>query len=214
METFFPPETFPNSKNCLFIVIYRNPFDWLRSLHLQPHHTHPSLKNISFSKFIRTEWQCIWDEWANVHPDDDKYRKEMLFERNPITGERFENVIQLRNAKIKAFELLKKKVTHIEYVRYEDLVKEPDEFLNKLAEKYLLPLKNTFENIITYKGITPKTYKPKTYNEITPDDLEYIMINIDVAFERKIGYSLFFPSKLLSSFSFLLKKMKRFLFNP
>lgn len=203
---FFPPKTFPNSEDCLFIVIYRNPFDWLRSLHLQPHHTHPSLKNISFSEFIRTEWQCIWDEWANVHPDDEKYRKEMLFERNPITGERFENVIKLRNAKIKAFELLKKKVTQIEYIRYEDLVIEPEKFINKLTQKYGLHLKEPFKNINTYKGITPKEYKPKTYKEIADNDLKYINLNLDTAIERRIGYSTYFSNNLKMPLLFFFKK--------
>nr|HPR60707.1 hypothetical protein [Prolixibacteraceae bacterium] len=184
---FFPPETFPNSDNCLFIVIYRNPFDWLRSLHIQPHHTHPSLRKISFSDFIRSPWHCIWDELANVLPADEKYGKEMMFERNPKTGERFENVIKLRNAKIRAFESLKKKVSNIEYVCYEKLSTDPEYFVKMITEKYGLYSKEPFENINTYKGITQKTYKPKTYKEISSDDLKFILRNMDVSLEKKIG---------------------------
>lgn len=205
---FFPPETFPNSNKCLFIVIYRNPFDWLRSIHLQPHHTHPSLRKISFSDFIRTEWHCIWDELANVLPDDEKYGKEMLFERNPKTGDRFENIIKLRNAKNKAFEKLKKEVEFVEYVRYEDLIKNPLDFISKIKEKYNLFTTKEYNSIDTYKGITRKTFVPKTYASISKNDLQFIKKNLDSSIEKQIGYDVkkYKLAKTHSSQTFSLKE--------
>ncbi|MCF8360272.1 MAG: hypothetical protein K9H26_16080 [Prolixibacteraceae bacterium] len=203
---FFPPNTFPNSDRCLFLVIYRDPFDWIRSLYLQPHHVHPSLKNISFSDFIRSEWQCVYDELANVFPGDEKYGKEMMFERNPKNGKRFENVIKLRNAKIRAFETLRNKVKHIEYIRYEDLANEPEKFVNMLAQKYDLHAIRPFENITTYKGITPRAYRPKTYKDFSEDDLKFILLNIDIAIEKKIGYSSSFSGKIMSPYKLWIEK--------
>lgn len=186
---FFPPESFPNSEDCLFIVIYRNPFDWLRSLHLQPHHTHSSLQKIPFSEFIRTEWHCVWDELANVLPDDEKYGTEMLFERNPKTGDRFENVINLRNAKIKAFEELKQKIKNIEFVKYEDLKKNPQLLINRIRKKYNVHSLGKLQTVDTYKGITTKPYIPKIYGPISENDLLFIKKNLDISLENTIGYN-------------------------
>lgn len=185
---FFPPKDFPNSDNCLFIVIYRDPFDWLRSLHLQPHHTHPSLKKISFSKFIRTEWQCVWDELADVQPGDEKYGTEMLFERDPLTGKRFENVIQLRNAKNIAFEELKQKVKNIEFVKYEELKKNPKRLINKIKKRFKISSLDNILTVDTYKGITKKKYIPKEYAPIDDNDLLFIKNNLKTSLEKKIGY--------------------------
>ncbi|MBN1924564.1 MAG: hypothetical protein JW798_01905 [Prolixibacteraceae bacterium] len=208
---FFPPKTFPDSDRCLFLVIFRDPFDWIRSLYLQPHHVHPSLKNIPFSEFIRFEWQCVWEELADVYPGDEKYGKEMMFERNPKNGRRFENVIRLRNAKIRAFESLKARVKHVEYVRYEDLAKEPEKFINRLAQKYDLHTVKQFQNITTYKGITPKAYKPKTYKDFSEEDLRFILLHMDVAIEKRIGYSSSFSGKIMSPMKLWLEKKKYFL---
>ena len=112
----------------------------------------------------------------------------MLFERNPETGERFENIIKLRNAKNKAFEKLKKEVEFVEYVRYEDLMKNPLDFISKIEKKYNLFTTKKFNSIDTYKGITRKTFVPKTYAPISKNDLQFIKKNLDSPIEKKIGY--------------------------
>lgn len=49
----FHNDNVAGSDNCLFLIVYRDAFDWLRSFHLQPFHAAPELRNISFAEFIR-----------------------------------------------------------------------------------------------------------------------------------------------------------------
>ena len=51
-----------DTRNTLFVVIYKNPYSWLLSMQKNPWHAHPDLKNLSFSEFIKHEWHCIWDD--------------------------------------------------------------------------------------------------------------------------------------------------------
>jgi hypothetical protein len=185
---FFPPAEFPNSDRCLFVVIYRDPFDWIRSLYLQPHHVHTSLEKLNFSGFIRAEWYCVFDELANVKPGDEQYGKEMMVERNPDNGKRFENVIKLRTAKILAFEAIRDKVDHIEFVRYEDIKNNPAGFIDRIARKHDIASAMNFTPVEKYKGITDEKYVPKNYFDISNQDYQYILKQLDFEVEKIIGY--------------------------
>ena len=44
-----------NSDDTLFLVIYRNPFDWLQSFHKMPYHGDGHW-GLEFSEFIRKPW--------------------------------------------------------------------------------------------------------------------------------------------------------------
>lgn len=185
---FFPPAEFPNSDRCLFVVIYRDPFDWIRSLYLQPHHVHTSLKKLNFSDFIRAEWYCVFDELANVKPGDEQYGKEMMFERNPDNGKRFENALKLRTAKVLAFEALRDKVDHIEFARYEDLKNDPAGFIDRIARKFDIAAAINFIPVEKYKGITDKKFTPRNYFKIPMQDYLYILQQQDFEVEKIIGY--------------------------
>jgi hypothetical protein len=189
---FFPPENFPGSDDCLFIVIYRDPFNWIRSLYLQPNHVHPSLKKIVFSEFIRKEWQCIYTKLAGVNRDDERYGKEMMFERDPETGERFKNVLHLRSAKIKAFEAIKVKVKYCKYIRYEVLNANPQKFLSEISTQFGIGLVPEYIPVNNYKGFSKKTFTPKKYFSISTSDLKFIRLNLNTSLENKIGYHIEF----------------------
>lgn len=177
------------ASDCLFIVIYRELFDWLRSLHQQPYHAAPELRNISFSEFIRKPWWCVWNEEADKTPDDSLYGSEMMFERNPHSGERFRNVMRLRSAKIRNWESLRQKTPHHFYLNYEMLKDAPDTFIETMADVFNLTTKDEFVNVEGYRGSRAK-YQPKTYDAIQPEDYRYIMQHTDLELEKKIGYEI------------------------
>jgi hypothetical protein len=185
---FFPPENFQGSDNSLFIVIYRDPFDWIRSLYLQPNHVHHSLRKIGFSEFIRKEWYCIYTKLAGINRSDESYGKEMMFERDPKTGERFENVLQLRSAKILAFEAIRRKVKYCKYIRYEVLNANPLKFLNEISAQFQIGLVPEFIPVNNYKGFSKKTFVPKKYFSISTSDLKFIKMNLICTLENRIGY--------------------------
>lgn len=175
--------------DCLFLVIYRNPFDWLRSLHRRPFHAAPSLRRIPFSDFIRREWWCVWDEQAGRPRGHEMHGLEMMSERDPETGERFPNVLRLRTAKIRNWEGLRARTTHTEYVRYEDLAASPSGYLASLSGRFGLMQTDHFVPIERARGRT-RPYRPRRYKPIGTGDVRHIVQTLDAALELGIGYDL------------------------
>jgi hypothetical protein len=186
---FFPINIDKNNHDdCLFIVIFRNPYDWLSSFHNNPYHVDQSLKNLTFSDFIRKEWKCVYNKESATKEDDPNFGKEMMHERNPETGERFKNILEMRNYKVKAFLSLEEEVLNYAKFRYEDLRDNPN-ILKGLSEEFKLKLKgNNIVNYTKYKT-TKQIYQPKEYPPISFVDKFYIRRNLDLRQEKSIGYN-------------------------
>ena len=120
----------------LFIVLSRNPYDWLTSMCRSPHHAHDSLKGHIMDEFLNREWHCVWGKYDIPWIDDDMEQKEMMHERNPYNGERIKNVLELRNLKNKEFLALKDNVKNVYYVRYEDLLNNSVGIINDISRKF------------------------------------------------------------------------------
>jgi hypothetical protein len=176
--------------DCIFIVIYRDPFDWLRSFHRKPHHSAPELKHISFSQFIRKEWRCLYDEKSRTKPDDPLYNTEMLHERDPDTGERFTNVMRLRSAKLKDWELLKEKAKNTLYIKYEALRDNPEWHVDYISKRFDLPRTPVFWPIVGYKGRDRQPFRPKVYPSISSRDIDHIVNELDADLELRTGYDI------------------------
>lgn len=185
----FPSPGVETAEDCLFLVVYRNPFDWLRSLHRRPFHAAPPLRRISFSDFIRREWWCVWDEQARRPPGHEMHGLEMMSERDPQTGERFPDVLRLRTAKIRNWEGLRARASHTEYVRYEDLAASPSRYLESLSGRFGLMQTNPFVPIEGARGRT-RPYRPRRYKPIGTSDVRHIVRTLDEALELSIGYDL------------------------
>jgi hypothetical protein len=186
---WFPQNINMNNHNdCLFLVLFRDPYDYLSSLHNTPHHVDENLKNLRFSDFIRKEWKCVYDDISGIPENDPRVGTEMMFERNPDTGERFKNVLEMRNYKNKAFLSLEDSVKNYAKFKYEDLRKDPN-ILKSLCQDFELKLKSP--DIVNYKKYKKSntTYKPKTYKPISIMDRIYIIKNLDLKLEKTIGYN-------------------------
>jgi len=151
-------------------VIYRNPYDWIRSVHILPYHAIRSLWYIPFEEFIRREWEC-----------DDK------FDLHPESGKRFSNILKLRSYKIKLWE--SKRSNKVCYLNYEILEKYPEQVLDDVAKRYNLKWTKNFENIYTRKDHNAQ-YVKKQYRPLTQEDLDYLKNEIDWVTENQIGYRL------------------------
>ncbi|MCK6553650.1 hypothetical protein L6Q96_03560 [Candidatus Binatia bacterium] len=184
---FFHKPGVETAADCLFVVVYRNPFDWLRSLNRSPWHAAPALWNLDFAAFVRAPWWCVYDEHWPVERGDPRYGTELMFERSPETGERFANVVRLRSAKIRNWEALREVAANTAYVRYEDLNARPAEFVESLCSRFGLPRLPTFHAVSEDKG-KRRRYRPKTYTAIAEADLEFILAELDVPLETRIGY--------------------------
>ena len=190
---FFPNEDIQkaDTSDTLFVVVVRNPLDWVRSMYENPFHTCPEIKNCkNFSIFIRHEWHCIYDKASGHSLEDKQYGKEMIFERDPSSGERFKNLLCLRTSKILNFLSIEDKVEHFIFVNYEDVRDFPSEFIDAIAKEFKLKCSSVFEPVTSYRGRGNEVYVPKVFDEISPDDMGHILESLDVELESMVGYSL------------------------
>ena len=201
---FFPQQPISRTDDTFFLIIYRHPFRWLQSLHRSPWHVAPPLRGKSFSEFIRSEWMCVYDEDSETPKSDARYGQEMLFERDPRTGERFANAMRMRSAKIRAWEAIREQTPRCLSVRYEAVDAHPAAFLENLKRSFGFDLrrklripvgdkgKMTLKSRIKYlwSGGTKGGFQRKRYAEISPEDQAFIVQQLDVSLEHHIGYLL------------------------
>lgn len=184
----------------LFILIFKDPYAWISSMHEKPHHA-PQLYNMDFTNFIRSEWACYFGknyrqraETLAINPLDPK--DEIFIERHPVTKDRIENVVHLRNEKNKSFLSLDSRVPNVKYLRYEDLYVEPVNVLTEILYEYNISVEEKFENSTGYLGKNPKvTWERKQYyddkkflDKYSLEDLNFVNSILDFELEKKIGY--------------------------
>jgi len=194
-----------NDTDIIFLVIIRNPYDWVRSLHANPWHAHKKLRNLSFSEFIRTEWFCVYDKQAKVYKDDPRYGKEMMFERDPATKQRYKNIMRMRTAKYQYWSKISELAKNFAYIRYEDLAADPLYFLKGLSLQRGLEIKRKI-NIPIGRDWSPISFKrkfiyrvsfgllggfkKKKYPRISKNDLSFINANLCWEQEEFYGYKI------------------------
>lgn len=182
----WPPEHPGPSPDCIFVIVHRDPFDWLQSLHRMPWHAAPELRGVPFGQFVRTPWRCLWG--ADVDSvDEDRRGTEMLHERDPATGAPFANAMRLRAAKARAWDALRSVVTHHLGVRYEGVLADPRAFVRDFAVRFGLRRWPWFRAVTTWKGGRDK-FVPKAAPPIQPSDLAWILSELDIDLERAHGY--------------------------
>jgi len=193
---FFPQFGSKSTDSYIFLIIHRHPISWLKSFYRTPWHASPELKRLNFSQFIRAEWISVWDTHAGISKGDPRWMQEMEFERCPSTMKRFDNVLKMRTVKIREWERLRVLVENAVYVRYEDVVEHPQEFISQLASELNLPAPSSLFRIDSYKGgkrwhrgLREQLLR-KRIPEISTLDLQYILENIDKNLEKRIGYNL------------------------
>lgn len=171
-----------DSDDTLFVVIHRDPFDWLRSLHRRPYHA-PGHWNIPFSEFIRKPWFCAEPTRANpLWPESE-------------TGEYFieeaDNVVRLRTQKAEHFLGLGSVVRNVVHLRYEDLAADPT-LLAGVAERFGITLKHpeVADETVHFGGTDGEAFEsPRPYPPIADDDHEFIRATLDWEVEAKLGYT-------------------------
>jgi len=173
----------------LFIFITRDIMEWLQSFSNNPYHSSEPIRYCNdFSKFIRHEWSCIYDETYGIQPLNSLYKKEMMHERDPVTKKRFKNVVKMRTSKIENTMRLRNIVENFIHVKYEDVRDEPNIFLESMCIMFLIPKYLDYTPIDTVKGKGSVKYIRKKYPEIKEDDLKYIISEMDEDLEHKLGY--------------------------
>lgn len=160
----FFSQPYPNSEQILFIHVYRNIYDYLRSLYRTPHNCARYLRRLSFSDWIRNEWSST-EEIANT----------MYYDLD-LEGKPFPNVIQMRNAKVKHFcnlvenQLVKFCIS----ISYEEVGADPQKFLHRIREQFGIWLQPVYTPVDTYKGINHVQFVPQKYFPLKSSDIHFI----------------------------------------
>lgn len=178
-----------NHQKYLVIFIFRNPIDWIGSLYEKLWHFEKQIKNQKYaniSEFIVSEPKQLIKGLNELK--DFNEENELYWERHPFTLKRAKNICELRNWKNENYLSSNNIFTNVEFIQYEKLYENPNQYLDFINEKYLKQ-RYVFENVMSYKGLEKKgNYFPKKYEKLTKSDIIFIEQNLDWELENKIGY--------------------------
>jgi hypothetical protein len=176
---FFGFNNLNNADDTLFIGIVRNPFDWINSFFQNPYHL--SKKQISSID------NFLYNEVISYHDDT---ALEILQDRNIYNNERYNNIIELRNYKIKyLLEDMPLKVKNYIFIRYEDLINDFTNTMIKI-QNYNLKLKLNIsfpQNIIVNVKNKNVLFEQKQIN-IIPKELIINHPSFNGYCEKKLQY--------------------------
>jgi len=174
---------------CAFVIVSRDPVDWVRSLHRKPWHAGNSLHDRTLPDFLREPWWCEWGRDMELAAGDPRMGTEMMHERDPVTGERFANVMRLRSSKLRDWQALQARVRHHVAVRYEDVLAQPKAFVLDASRRLGLRRWPWYRAVKTFKGGAERFVR-KEYEDMASDDREWVVTQLDADVERAAGYSL------------------------
>ena len=187
---WFVPEQILFPADVMVVVIARDPFDWVRSLHANPWHAHPTLKTLDFPAFIRAEWHSYWDsEFGGVVEGHPVLGREMLHERCPDTGDRFANVLAKRTAKLRQWSGLDDRAMHLALLDYATFRASPEAVVAALAGAAGMERVEPFVAERSYKGQGFFPFTPTDYPAMAPEDVQHIARWLDPAVEARFGFA-------------------------
>ncbi len=189
------PQMLAAPETTLAICLFRHPGTWLRSMHARPWHAVPALKNLPFAEFIRAEWQARVDETNfGVDKTDPRALAELQWDRHPLTGARFENILALRNAKTTGFLSLRTRFAHCLLLRHEDITATPEDFVAHVGAQYGLERRDRFHPVTDRRGrVAEGSFEPARYDPVSPEDRAFIWAHLDKLQEKTLGLSYDFP---------------------
>jgi hypothetical protein len=180
-EIDYPQESIDNM---IYFCIVREPIEWIDSLFKRLHHIPPENKK-NIESFLNNEWYSIYEK-------EGFQGKEIMEDRNMFTRERYKNIFEMRKTKNDyLIHHVKPKVKHFYFVRYEDLLHDYDNTLNKIGSKFRLKRSNgksgPFVPVPKYKGTYHALYAKKPIL-LSDETQQYIKSKLDKEQENKIGY--------------------------
>lgn len=173
---FFGFNKLTNSDDTLFICIVRNPYDWINSLYREQHHLPQQFKNIE--NFLNDQYYSLGGENNNYQIDLSIY-----------SNQKYINIFEMRHIKLKfLMEDMPLLVKNYIFIKYEDLINDFINTMNKIKEKGLI-VKPNIEfplNTFIYKKSRNQIFKPDIkINYISKEQIDKKMIQF---YEIKLNY--------------------------
>jgi len=184
---FYDYETIENIENILFVSIVRESYEWCNSLFRTPHHLTGHVHN-NIHNFLNHELSSFSDEDLVTLEV-----KEIMEDRHIETKEMYRNIFELRHTKLKFLvDDLPKKVKNSILIRYEDLLNDFENTMNKI-QNFGLEIKDGIQyplNTDNYKNLSHVKFsekKKKQTNVFTKEEI-YENPNFNPYYEEKLGY--------------------------
>lgn len=179
-----------DTSDILFVFITRDIIDWLNSFKNNTFHADQPIRNCKdMTSFLHMEWKCVFDRTSGTPETSSDYGKEMMCERNPSDGQRFANVIQMRNSKMVHFMGIRHLVDNFVHARYEDVRDDPEKFLQNICDRFSISKNQSFTNILTVRGKGRVPYTRTNYPEMSEENVNFVVLNVDFDIETLLGYS-------------------------
>ena len=175
--------------SCLLVLVVRDPYDWLRSFYSHPWHVNgDKMLHKGFLNFLQHEWRA-----------SDKKTYYSVDHWNPYHQRRFRNVLELRKYKTLNYLQIGILAKNFLVVRYEDVAKNPQDFIRFVSENFNMQSADRFANVLTYKNENKKNYRPAKYDPFQVEEFLFVNKGIDWNTERLIGYEKVERLKVLNS---------------
>ena len=158
----------------------------------KPWHASPALREMTFEAFLRAEWNTYVDQarFFRLAEGDRRVGQPLQYDRHPVTGRAFQNLLALRNAKNAAFAGLAERRMNVAFVRHEDVVADPAGVLQSLSDGFDLQLR-VADPIIPDGQFGWKMKKRQVELPpagLMPGDRAFVVSQLDLELEARIGY--------------------------
>lgn len=180
-------------RDMLVICVVRNAVDWLISMHRRPWHTTAAMQKLPFPEFIRQPWMTEVGGAGQFNPDkrSDLTGLPLQFDRHPITGEVFANLIQLRNCKLAALHGMRNRADNLVFVQFETILADPKAFVLQLRDRFGLSGMDEFE--VGAPRLGAKFHaeipdRPATPPVLPDEDYRFLLGQLDLGQEAALGY--------------------------
>ncbi len=187
------PHTLAYPRDVLLVVVVRDALDWAKSMFAKPWHAPETMQRLGFSEFLRAPWESVVDrpDYFGLPKGSELIGAPLQLDRHPITGAAFANILQMRNAKTAAFLGLENRHASFVALRHEALARSPETVLNDLRRAFGLEEAGAFRGVHRRLGsrfAAKVADRPAAPQQISPADRAFILGELDLGQERRLGY--------------------------
>ncbi|WP_295534556.1 hypothetical protein [uncultured Thioclava sp.] len=179
----------------LAVVVVRDVFDWLKSLHRSPHQVGYWYRDVDFSGFLRHEWSGVINGALLPNQQNLPVRfQELMYERHPVTGAPIENVVELRNLKLASQLKVRNLYRNWMFVRFEEARANPEAIVDQIAKHFRRRKARMFRPVdkdvsnFSLPGDVEGKGRLRGYAELMPEDRQFVLDRLNMENERLIGY--------------------------
>ena len=175
------------------VCVVRNPERWALSMFAKPWHCTADLQRLSFSQFIRAEWQTMFDKQRYLGKlGRDYVGRPLQQDRDPITGQLFSSLFAMRSAKPAHHMSFPARDCTCVFLRLEEAQADPQATLNRIRTALGLQFNPTdYRKVQKPQGWRFRTAvgpRPDPPPEMDASDRAFMWSVLDKTQEARLGY--------------------------